>query len=208
MNDSSLNVQGINCSAVSAGIKKTNDLDLSIISMIEGTSTAAVFTQNVFCAAPVLVAKNHLQNSPKAMLINSGNANAGTGKEGIVNTLKSCEILADKLNIKAEEIMPFSTGVIGMQLDLSSFERAIPMAVSQLDLESMKNVSKAILTTDLVEKNCTKTFKFSGKVVTLCGVAKGSGMIRPDMATMLSFIFTDIGASQEALQECLSLIHI
>ncbi len=121
--------------------------------MIEGTSTAAVFTQNVFCAAPVLVAKNHLQNSPKAMLINSGNANAGTGKEGIVNTLKSCEILADKLNIKAEEIMPFSTGVIGMQLDLSSFERAIPMAVSQLDLESMKNVSKAILTTDLVEKN-------------------------------------------------------
>jgi|TARA_B110000211_G_scaffold110123_1_gene127870 glutamate N-acetyltransferase / amino-acid N-acetyltransferase len=205
MNDSSLNVQGINCSAVSAGIKKTNDLDLSIISMIEGTSTAAVFTQNVFCAAPVLVAKNHLQNSPKAMLINSGNANAGTGKEGIVNTLKSCEILADKLNIKAEEIMPFSTGVIGMQLDLSSFERAIPMAVSQLDLESMKNVSKAILTTDLVEKNCTKTFKFSGKVVTLCGVAKGSGMIRPDMATMLSFIFTDIGASQEALQECLTI---
>ena len=205
MNDSSLNVQGINCSAVSAGIKKTNDLDLSIISMIEGTSTAAVFTQNVFCAAPVLVAKNHLQNSPKAMLINSGNANAGTGKEGIVNTLKSCEILADKLNIKAEEIMPFSTGVIGKQLDLSSFERAIPMAVSQLDLESMKNVSKAILTTDLVEKNCTKTFKFSGKVVTLCGVAKGSGMIRPDMATMLSFIFTDIGASQEALQECLTI---
>lgn len=205
MNDSSLNVQGINCSAVSAGIKKTNDLDLSIISMIEGTSTAAVFTQNVFCAAPVLVAKNHLQNSPKAMLINSGNANAGTGKEGIVNTLKSCEILADKLNIKAEEIMPFSTGVIGMQLDLSSFERAIPMAVSQLDLESMKNVSKAILTTDLVEKNCTKTFKFSGKVVTLCGVAKGSGMIRPDMATMLSFIFTDLGASQEALQECLTI---
>jgi len=205
MNDSSLNVQGINCSAVSARIKKTNDLDLSIISMIEGTSTAAVFTQNVFCAAPVLVAKNHLQNSPKAMLINSGNANAGTGKEGIVNTLKSCEILADKLNIKAEEIMPFSTGVIGKQLDLSSFERAIPMAVSQLDLESMKNVSKAILTTDLVEKNCTKTFKFSGKVVTLCGVAKGSGMIRPDMATMLSFIFTDIGASQEALQECLTI---
>ena len=98
--------------------------------MIEGSETAAVFTQNIFCAAPVLIAKNHLQNNPKALLINSGNANAGTGEKGLENTIKACEILANELNIKSEHIIPFSTGVIGQQLDLSSFESCIPVAVS------------------------------------------------------------------------------
>ena len=205
MKDPLLNVEGIYCASINAGIKNNYDLDLSVISLTKGSVTAAVFTQNIFCAAPVLVAKNHLQNFPRALLINSGNANAGTGKEGIVNTLRSCEVLANELDIKAEEVLPFSTGVIGKQLDLSNFESGIPRAVSQLAIDSIRDVAKGILTTDLIEKYYSKKIKFSGKEVTLFGIAKGSGMIRPDMATMLSFIFTDIGASQKELQECLAI---
>ena len=205
MNDPLLNVKGINCAAINAGIKNNDDLDLSVISLTKGSVTAAVFTQNIFCAAPVLVAKNHLQNFPRALLINSGNANAGTGKKGIVNTLKSCEILANKLNIQAEQVLPFSTGVIGKQIDLSHFESGISRATSQLTVDSISDVAKAILTTDLVEKYCSRIFNVDGKEVTLSGIAKGSGMIRPDMATMLSFIFTDIGSSQKALQDSLAI---
>ena len=205
MNDPLLNVKGINCAAINAGIKNNDDLDLSVISLTKGSVTAAVFTQNIFCAAPVLVAKNHLQNFPRALLINSGNANAGTGKKGIVNTLKSCEILANKLNIQAEQVLPFSTGVIGKQIDLSHFESGISRATSQLTVDSISDVAKGILTTDLVEKYCSRTFNVDGKEVTLSGIAKGSGMIRPDMATMLSFIFTDIGSSQKALQDSLAI---
>lgn len=205
MNDPLLNVKGINCAAINAGIKNNDDLDLSVISLTKGSVTAAVFTQNIFCAAPVLVAKNHLQNFPRALLINSGNANAGTGKKGIVNTLKSCEILANKLNIQAEQVLPFSTGVIGKQIDLSHFESGISRATSQLTVDSISDVAKGILTTDLVEKYCSRTFNVDGKEVTLSGIAKGSGMIRPDMATMLSFIFTDIGSSQKELQDSLTI---
>ena len=205
MNDPLLNVKGINCAAINAGIKNNDDLDLSVISLTKGSVTAAVFTQNIFCAAPVLVAKNHLQNFPRALLINSGNANAGTGKKGIMNTLKSCEILANKLNIQAEQVLPFSTGVIGKQIDLSHFESGISRAISQLTVDSISNVAKGILTTDLVEKYCSRIFNVDGKEVTLSGIAKGSGMIRPDMATMLSFIFTDIGSSQKALQDSLAI---
>jgi len=205
MKDPLLNVEGIYCASINAGIKNNDDLDLSVISLTKGSVTAAVFTQNIFCAAPVLVAKNHLQNFPRALLINSGNANAGTGKEGIVNTLRSCEVLANELDIKAEEVLPFSTGVIGKQIDLSNFESGIPRAVGQLAIDSIRDVTKGILTTDLIEKYYSKKIKFSGKEVTLSGIAKGSGMIRPDMATMLSFIFTDIGASQKELQECLAI---
>ena len=205
MKDPLLNVEGIYCASINAGIKNNDDLDLSVISLTKGSVTAAVFTQNIFCAAPVLVAKNHLQNFPRALLINSGNANAGTGKKGIVNTLKSCEILANKLNIQAEQVLPFSTGVIGKQIDLSHFESGISRATSQLTVDSISDVAKAILTTDLVEKYCSRIFNVDGKEVTLSGIAKGSGMIRPDMATMLSFIFTDIGSSQKALQDSLAI---
>ena len=205
MNNLLLPINGINFASINAGIKNNADLDLSVVFLIEGSETAAVFTQNIFCAAPVLVAKNHLQKSPRALLINSGNANAGTGKEGIENTLKSCEILALELNIEGQQVLPFSTGVIGKQLDLSSFESAIPIASAQLSFDAIKDVAKGILTTDLTKKYYSKTFEYAGKTVTLSGIAKGSGMIRPDMATMLSFIFTDIGASQAALQNCLKI---
>ena len=204
MSQSLLNIEGVLSASIDAGIKSNDASDLSIIHLIEGSTTAAVFTQNVFCAAPVLVAKNHLNHHPKALLINSGNANAGTGTQGMENTLHTCARLAGELNIKTEQVLPFSTGVIGQQLDVSKFDKGIPKAIVKLSNDAMSDVAKGILTTDLVEKTATKQFKVDGKVITISGIAKGSGMIRPDMATMLSFVFTDIKATQSELQAALT----
>ena len=198
-------VNGVKCSSVASGIKNNNSLDLSLISLIDGTNTAAVFTQNIFCAAPVLVAKNHLNSNIQALLINSGNANAGTGKKGLEDSFKSCEIIAEELNIKPEQVLPFSTGVIGQLLPVESIEKNANKLVNSLTEDGLGNVAKGILTTDLVEKYCSVSFKVDGVKVNLSGVAKGSGMIRPNMATMLSFIVTDIGASQDELQQCLDI---
>ena len=199
-----LNIKGVTCAAINAGIKNNDALDLSVILLAPNSETAGVFTQNVFCAAPVLVAKNHLENAPLALLINSGNANAGTGSQGLENTLKTCNILAAELNIKSEQVLPFSTGVIGQQLEVSKFETGIPSVVSQLSADAIGQVAKGILTTDLVEKTISKQFDINGETVTITGIAKGSGMIRPNMATMLSFVFTDIKATQDQLQSCLN----
>ena len=204
MSQSLLNIEGVLSASIDAGIKSNDASDLSIIHLIEGSTTAVVFTQNVFCAAPVLVAKNHLNHHPKALLINSGNANAGTGTQGMENTLHTCTRLAGELNIKTEQVLPFSTGVIGQQLDVSKFDKGIPKAIVKLSNDAMSDVAKGILTTDLVEKTATKQFKVDGKVITISGIAKGSGMIRPDMATMLSFVFTDIKATQSELQAALT----
>ena len=200
-----LEVKGVKCSSIASGIKKNNALDLSLISLIEGTNTAAVFTQNIFCAAPVIVAKNHLNSNIQALLINSGNANAGTGKKGLEDAYKTCEILALKLGIEPEQILPFSTGVIGQLLPLEPFEKSINKLIENLSVKGMGILSKGILTTDLVEKSCSILFDINGNSVTLTAVAKGSGMIRPDMATMLSFIVSDIGASKKELQDCLNI---
>ncbi len=204
MAQSLLNIEGILSASIDAGIKHNDAADLSIIYLTESTVTAAVFTQNVFCAAPVLVAKNHLNHHPKALLINSGNANAGTGTQGMENTLHTCARLASELNIEAEQVLPFSTGVIGQQLDVSKFDIGIPKAVVKLSNNTMSDVAQGILTTDLVEKTASKQFEINGKLVTISGIAKGSGMIRPDMATMLSFIFTDVKSTQAKLQQCLT----
>ena len=200
-----LEVKGVKCSSIASGIKKNNALDLSLFSFIEGTKTAAVFTQNIFCAAPVMVAKNHLNSNIEALLINSGNANAGTGQKGLENAYKTCEILAQKLKIQPEQILPFSTGVIGEELPLEPFENNSDILIQSLSDSSISDVARGIMTTDLVEKYYSTTFDIDGSNVTLCGVAKGSGMIRPDMATMLSFIVSDISASKEELQDCLNV---
>jgi len=204
MSQSLLNIEGVLSASIDAGIKNNDALDLSIIYLTESTTTAAVFTQNVFCAAPVVIAKNHLNHQPKALLINSGNANAGTGTQGMENTLHTCACLASELSIDVEQVLPFSTGVIGQQLDVSKFDKGIPKAIVKLSSDSMDDVAKGILTTDLVEKTASKQFEVNGKTVTISGVAKGSGMIRPDMATMLSFIFTDVKSTQAKLQQCLT----
>ena len=205
MSNDLLAVNGVECSSIASGIKKNNSLDLSLISLIEGSKTAAVFTQNIFCAAPVLVAKNHLNSNIEALLINSGNANAGTGKKGLENAYKTCDMLSKELGIKPEQVLPFSTGVIGELLPIEPFESNVNSLVASLSDDGMGKVAKGILTTDLVEKSCSIAFEVDGKKITLSGIAKGSGMIRPDMATMLSFIVSDIGASQEELQNCLNV---
>ena len=199
-----LEVKGVKCSSIASGIKKNGQLDLSLVSFIKGSNTAAVFTQNIFCAAPVIVAKNHLNSNIEALLINSGNANAGTGEKGLEDSYKTCEYLAQELKILPEQVLPFSTGVIGELLPLKAFKSNINLLVSSLTKEGMSKVASGILTTDLVEKSYSTSINVGGKTVTLSGIAKGSGMIRPDMATMLSFIVSDISASSEELQDCLT----
>ena len=199
-----LEVKGVKCSSIASGIKKNGQLDLSLVSFIKGSNTAAVFTQNIFCAAPVIVAKNHLNSNIEALLINSGNANAGTGEKGLEDSYKTCEYLAQELKILPEQVLPFSTGVIGELLPLKAFKSNINLLVSSLTKEGMSKVASGILTTDLVEKSYSTSIDVGGKTVNLTGIAKGSGMIRPDMATMLSFIVSDISASSEELQDCLT----
>ena len=199
-----LEVKGVKCSSIASGIKKNGQLDLSLVSFTKGSNTAAVFTQNIFCAAPVIVAKNHLNSNIEALLINSGNANAGTGEKGLEDSYKTCEYLAQELKILPEQVLPFSTGVIGELLPLKAFKSNINLLVSSLTKEGMSKVASGILTTDLVEKSYSTSIDVGGKTVNLTGIAKGSGMIRPDMATMLSFIVSDISASSEELQDCLT----
>ncbi|WP_190600126.1 bifunctional glutamate N-acetyltransferase/amino-acid acetyltransferase ArgJ [Candidatus Vesicomyidisocius sp. SY067_SCS001] len=214
--DNMLNINGITCAAINSGIKyvqnfsenlsskDTKKLDLSIIFLKRGTQTAAVFTKNIFCAAPILVAKNHLNHAIKALVINSGNANAGTGLVGLKNAYKVCDLVAKELGIKAEQVLPFSTGVIGQLLPMACFENNISTLVSNLAIDNLPQVAQAIMTTDSVDKVYSEQFKIGDNLITITGFAKGSGMIRPDMATMLSFIFTDIKATQSELQNCLT----
>ena len=205
MSTNLLEVKGVECSSVASGIKKNNTLDLSLVKLIDGSVTAAVFTQNIFCAAPIIVAKNHLNSDVLALLINSGNANAGTGQKGLENAYKTCDIVANKFGIKAEQILPFSTGIIGEALPIDPFSSNINMLIDELSASGMSQLARGILTTDLTEKSCSIKFNVNGTDVILSGVAKGSGMIRPDMATMLSFIVSDISASKKDLQDCLNI---
>ena len=205
MSTNLLEVKGVEYSSVASGIKKNNTLDLSLVKLIDGSVTAAVFTQNIFCAAPIIVAKNHLNSDVLVLLINSGNANAGTGQKGLENAYKTCDIVANKFGIKAEQILPFSTGIIGEALPIDPFSSNINMLIDELSASGMSQLVRGILTTDLTEKSCSIKFNVNGTDVILSGVAKGSGMIRPDMATMLSFIVSDISASKKDLQDCLNI---
>lgn len=198
-------IAGVDFSSVSSGIKKTNTLDLSLITLAKGSVTAGVFTQNIFCAAPVIIAKNHLQEDVRALLINSGNANAGNGDKGLENCYESCSIFADKLDLKAEQIMPFSTGLIGKNIEIEKFRDNADLLVKNLDSNNIENAAKSILTTDTVEKYAFSSFEFKGETINIAAIAKGSGMIRPDMATMLCFIFTNISSKREELQKSLSI---
>jgi glutamate N-acetyltransferase / amino-acid N-acetyltransferase len=197
-------IPGIKLASLSAGIKKNNKTDLVLISCGPGTSAAAVFTRNAFCAAPVIVAKSHLSSeSPRALLINSGNANAGTGDTGLRNAEQSCQLLADALGCDADQVLPFSTGVIGQQLPMDKLASGIERIVAKLEQDQWLDAAKGIMTTDTVAKGVSRTFDLDGKTVTISGIAKGAGMIRPDMATMLSFIATDAVVDSVLLQKCL-----
>ena len=197
-------VNGVQLATVIAGIKKGQKPDLVLITFEPNTVFAGVFTRNAFCAAPVIVAKNHLaQASPRALLINSGNANAGTGHQGLADAERSCALVASAISCTEEEVLPFSTGVIGEDLPMDKVESGIKQLPARLEADAWAQAAAGIMTTDTVAKACSRSLQIDSTEVTITGIAKGSGMIRPDMATMLAFIATDAAVNREWLQQCL-----
>ena len=198
-------VAGVELASLSAGIKKNGKDDLVVLVFDESSSCAATFTLNAFCAAPVTLAKRHLSSArPRALLINSGNANAGTGDIGMQNAVHSCEMLAEKLDCAPEQVLPFSTGVIGAQLPMDKMQSGIDSIVDCLSEDNWLSAANGIMTTDTIAKAVTRKVQLGGSTVTISGIAKGSGMICPNMATMLSFIVTDADIDNDVLQQCLS----
>ncbi len=197
-------VAGIRLGTACAGIKVTDRRDLVVIELGEGGACAAVFTRNAFCAAPVVVAKNHLlSNAPRYLLINTGNANAGTGEAGITAANMCCDKLADLAGCTSTEVLPFSTGVIGEPLPVDSIVAGLPAALENLSADGWDDAAHGIMTTDTIPKGVSRQFELNGQTVTMTGIVKGAGMIRPDMATMLAFVMTDVPVSQNVLQKCL-----
>jgi len=200
-----LSVKGVQLATVAAGIKKNGQKpDLVLITFEPDTVCAGVFTRNAFCAAPVTVAKKHLaQANPRALLINSGNANAGTGVQGLDDAEKSCVLVASAISCTDDEVLPFSTGVIGEDLPMDKVESGIRQLPARLEEDAWSQAAKAIMTTDTVAKACSRALQIDDTEVIITGIAKGAGMIRPDMATMLAFIATDAAVDREWLQQCL-----
>ena len=199
-----LPVAGIKLAAMHAGIKKNGKPDLVIIQCGEGTRCAATFTQNAFCAAPVIVAREHLaSHAPRALLINSGNANAGTGEQGLDDARKCCQYVADALQCDSGTVLPFSTGVIGQALPMAVIDAGVKKLLGAVDEANWLDAAHGIMTTDTLPKAVSRTLSISGETITISGISKGSGMIRPDMATMLAFIATDANIEQDLLQNCL-----
>lgn len=199
-----LPIPGIRLGTAAAGIKYPDRRDLVLIELAPGASCAAVFTRNAFCAAPVVVAReHHASAAPCYLLINSGNANAGTGKQGLASCNSSCAALAEVAGCRSDQILPFSTGVIGEPLPLEKIVKALPGLLADLDQNGWSGAARAIMTTDTVPKLVTRSFACAGETVTVTGMAKGSGMIRPDMATMLAYIATDAKVDAALLQHCL-----
>ena len=197
-------VAGIRLSAVSAGIKSDGSSDLVIMELPADSTCAAVFTRNAFCAAPVVVAREHLAAmSPAYLVINSGNANAGTGMPGVAAARQCCAALAASTDVPPESVLPFSTGVIGERLPVNAMVAALPQALAGLTESGWLDAAQGIMTTDTVPKGVSRQVQIEGHTVTVTGIAKGSGMIRPDMATMLAYIATDATIGQAALQHCL-----
>jgi len=194
-------VPGIKLGSAASGSKYKDRNDLVLMQIETGADVAAVFTQNLFCAAPVIVAKEHLkQASPKYLLINAGNANAGTGDQGVNSARSLCQAAADIAGCRACEVLPFSTGVIGEQLAQEALNQAVPEAYQSLGENGWAVAAKSILTTDLVAKTASVSIELDGHAVTISGMCKGSGMIHPNMATMLAYVATDACVSSESLQ--------
>ncbi|MEW8648204.1 MAG: bifunctional glutamate N-acetyltransferase/amino-acid acetyltransferase ArgJ [Candidatus Thiodiazotropha endolucinida] len=204
MNATQFAIPGIRLGTAAAGIKYPDRDDMVVIEVAEGASCAAVFTRNAFCAAPVQLAKKHLAlRPPRYLLINSGNANAGTGDQGMQDAHACCRVLAETVACQPDQVLPFSTGVIGESLPVERIHDALPAAIDNLSTGSWETASRAILTTDTRPKLRSRHFEFEGVQVRLTGMAKGSGMICPDMATMLAYLATDLSISQALLQACL-----
>jgi glutamate N-acetyltransferase/amino-acid N-acetyltransferase len=201
---SPLPVQGIRLGTAGAAIKREGRDDVLVIEAAEGAACAAVFTRNAFCAAPVVVAREHLASRPRWLLVNSGNANAGTGTKGLEDARATCRSLAELAGGKPEEVLPFSTGVIGEYLPVDKIAAALPAALRTLDEANWEKAARAIMTTDTRPKLASRRVELGGTAVAVTGIAKGAGMIHPDMATMLAFIATDARIDPASLQACLA----
>jgi glutamate N-acetyltransferase/amino-acid N-acetyltransferase len=201
-----LPVKGVSLGVAEAGVRKAQRKDLLVLQLAEGAAVAGVFTQNRFCAAPVILCREHLalRRPVRALVVNTGNANAGTGEDGLARARKTCAELAALLGCDSAQILPFSTGVIMEPLPVGRIVAALPRALADCREDNWANAAEAIMTTDTVPKVCTRRLSLGGKPVTVTGMAKGAGMIHPGMATMLGFVATDAAVSQAALQQMLA----
>ncbi|MCC7410248.1 MAG: bifunctional glutamate N-acetyltransferase/amino-acid acetyltransferase ArgJ [Gammaproteobacteria bacterium] len=204
VNDAVIPIAGVRIGTTGAGFKRTDRDDLAVFELAPGATTAAVFTRNAFAAAPVIVARRHLAAAmPRCWIVNSGNANAGTGAGGERVAIETCERVAAIFGCRAREVLPFSTGVIGEPLPVAKFDAALPRVAAGVQVDGWMRAARAIMTTDTIPKACSETVRLSGGSVTVTGIAKGAGMIRPDMATMLAFLATDAGAPPGVLGDAL-----
>src|SRR3954465_12076791 len=197
-------VPGVDLGVAMAGVRKANRKDLLVLRLAPGSAVAGVFTQNRFCAAPVILARKHLKNDVQALVVNTGNANAGTGKRGLEDAMRVCEALASHLGCEAQQILPFSTGVIMEPLPVERIVAGVPHAL--LHKDDWLSAAEAIMTTDTVPKAYSRKVRLSGGQAVVTGIAKGAGMIRPDMATLLAFIATDARLSSRNLQSVLERV--
>ncbi|MEY3950363.1 MAG: bifunctional ornithine acetyltransferase/N-acetylglutamate synthase protein, partial [Pseudomonadota bacterium] len=200
-------VNGLRLGYAEAGIKRPGRKDILVIELPAGASVAGVFTKNRFCAAPVQICREHLTATNKAglevraLVVNTGNANAGTGEPGYQNAIKTCDELAKLMGLKREQVLPFSTGVILEPLPVEKVVAAMPQAISRLDPDNWFNAAESIMTTDTQPKAASKQVQINGQTITLTGISKGAGMIHPNMATMLGYVGTDAKVSQALLQQ-------
>ena len=198
-------IQGVRLAASAAGIRYQDRKDLVMIEMSDQTEVAAVFTQNKFRAAPVeLAIQNISKANPRYLIINAGNANAGTGEPGYAAALQTTHDVANATNVEAEQVLPFSTGVIGELLNANKIKAQLSGLIENLSEENWIDAAQAIMTTDTVAKACSEQITAEGKDVTITGVAKGAGMIQPNMATMLSYVATDMAISKSVLNNLLT----
>jgi glutamate N-acetyltransferase/amino-acid N-acetyltransferase len=197
-------VAGFQLGTTSAGIKVAGRKDVVVMKIEQGSTVAGVFTQNRFCAAPVHIAKQHMQlTTPSYFLINTGNANAGTGEQGMTDSLSCCQAVADAAKVAPQEVLPYSTGVIGEPLPVDLICHSVPAALDQLSENGWADAAEGILTTDTRPKGASIQCDINGSPVTITGICKGSGMIKPNMATMLGYVATDAAIDEELLHAAL-----
>ena len=199
-------VPGVRLSSVACGIKPKDELDLVLIEFADSSNSAGIFTKSAFAAAPVLVGRKHLKNAgSRFFVINSGNANAANGEQGVADAESCCEALSNLAGVHPEQIIPFSTGVIGERLQLSNIVEAMPELFAGLDEKNWLEAARGIMTTDTRPKIASRQIETNGLTVTLTGIAKGSGMLQPDMATLLAYVATDGQAEQRFLLSALQI---
>src|ERR1043165_3224016 len=197
-----LPVPGVRLGVTMAGVRKANRRDLTVIALDEGASVAGVFTANRFCAAPVQVCREHLASGApiRGIVINTGNANAGTGADGLARARQTCDALAAELKLDAKQVLPFSTGVIMETLPVDRIVAGLPAAIAALKPDHWAEAAAGIMTTDTLPKAASRRIEIGGVPVRLSGISKGAGMIRPNMATMLGFVATDANIAPALLQ--------